>query len=101
MEDTEEAGNIGIAFAIPINQAARVATELIETGHAHRTVIGAQFDTSGRSLGDGVRLTTVDTGGPAAAAGLQAGDVVVRIGNHGVLEPTDLIALVRRYARVP
>jgi len=98
VENTEEAGNIGIAFAIPINQAARVATELIQTGHARRTVIGAQFDTSGRSLGDGVRLNTVDAGGPAAGAGLQAGDVVVRFANHPVLDPTDLIALVRSFA---
>ena len=98
VENTEEAGNIGIAFAIPINQAARVATQLIQTGHAHRTVIGAQFDTSGRTIGDGVRLTTVDAGGPAASAGLQAGDVAVKIDNHAVFQPTDLIALVRSYA---
>jgi putative serine protease PepD len=94
-ETGEEAGNIGIAFAIPINQAGRIAAELIDTGKARRTVIGAEFDA--RGPGGGVRLTRVDAGGPAAAGGLAVGDVVVRLGSHQVQQPRDLIALVRRY----
>jgi putative serine protease PepD len=96
VEDGAEAGNIGIAFAIPINQAGRVAAELIDTGRARRTVIGAEFDPY-RGAGGGVRLTKVDAGGPAATSGLTPGDVVVSIGSHLVEEPADLIALVRRY----
>lgn len=96
VEQGADAGNIGIAFAIPINQAARVAAELIDTGKARRTVIGAQLDTSTGTSG-GARLTRIDEGGPAASAGLQTGDVVVRIGSRPVAEPGDLIALVRRY----
>ena len=96
VDQGQDAGNIGIAFAIPINQAGRVAAELIDTGRARRTVIGAELDSSAGS-GSGVRLTKVDAGGPAAVAGLQTGDVVVRIGSHPVEEPHDLIALVRRY----
>jgi putative serine protease PepD len=95
VEDGEENGNIGIAFAIPINQAGRIASEIIDTGKARRTVIGAQVDAV-RS-GDGVRLASVDTGGPAEAGGLRTGDVVVRLGEHLIDEPHDLIALVRRY----
>jgi putative serine protease PepD len=103
VDQSGEAGNIGIAFAIPINQAGRVASELIDTGKARRTVIGAELDprastgTSAVAGGGGVRLSKVDAGGPAAAAGLQTGDVVVRIANHPVDVPHDLIALVRRY----
>jgi putative serine protease PepD len=96
VEDGEESGNIGIAFAIPINQAARIAAEIIDTGRARRTVVGATFDQSGAS-GGGVRISAVDQDGPAAAAGLRAGDVVVRIGTHQIEEPHDLIAMVRRY----
>ena len=96
VDQGQDAGNIGIAFAIPINQAARVATELIDTGRAKRTVIGAELDVVPSSVG-GVRLTRVDAGGPAAEAGLRTGDVVTRIGTHQVQEPPDLIALVRRY----
>src|SRR5436305_1268167 len=34
--DAQDAGNIGLAFAIPINQAKRIATDIIESGHARR-----------------------------------------------------------------
>lgn len=95
VEDGQETGNIGIAFAIPINHAGRVASEIIDTGKARRTVIGAQVDDF--RPGGGARLTTVDAGGPAEAAGLRSGDVVVRLGTHIVDQPHDLIALVRRY----
>lgn len=96
VEDGVETGNIGIAFAIPINQAARVAAEIIDTGRARRTVIGAQFDAYS-GPGGGVRITTVDEGGPASSAGLKSGDVVVRLGTHLIEQPHDLIAMVRRY----
>jgi putative serine protease PepD len=92
-----EAGNIGLAFAIPINQARRVAAEIIDTGRARRTVIGARLELTYRSATGGVRLLAVDAGGPAAEAGMRAGDVIVKLGAHPIAEPTDLIALVRRY----
>lgn len=96
VEEGGESGNIGIAFAIPINQAARIAAELIDTGKARRTVIGAQLDDV--RGGSGARLRTLDEGGPADSAGLRAGDVVVRLGNHPIEQSHDLIALVRRYS---
>jgi putative serine protease PepD len=94
--DGGASGNIGIAFAIPINQAMRLAAQIIQSGKTHRTVIGADFDTY-TGPGGGVRITTVDSAGPAAAVGLRPGDVVTRIGSHPVAEPVDLIAMVRRY----
>ena len=36
----QEAGSIGLGFAIPINQARRLATELVDTGQATQAVIG-------------------------------------------------------------
>jgi putative serine protease PepD len=95
--DEQSAGNIGLAFAIQINQAKRVAQDIIDTGKARRTVIGAKV-TSGRTTGTGVRLDTVEPGGPAESAGLRAGDVVTRIDKHPLEEAIDLIALVRKYA---
>jgi putative serine protease PepD len=96
VEDGEEAGNIGIAFAIPINQASRIASEIIDTGRARRTVLGAEIEAF-RGPGGGARLTAISTGGPAATAGLRTGDVVVRLGKHLIEAPHDLIALVRRF----
>jgi putative serine protease PepD len=93
--DDASSGNIGLAFAIPINQGKRVADEIIKTGHARRTVFGAKFETSRKG---GVRLAAVDRAGPAAAAGLQNGDILLTIDGHQVAESSDLIAMVRKYA---
>ncbi|HEX5595679.1 MAG TPA: trypsin-like peptidase domain-containing protein [Micromonosporaceae bacterium] len=95
--DEEEAGNIGLAFAIPINQAKRITQDIIDTGRARRTVIGAQVGSAGSSSA-GVRLTAVAENGPAAVAGLRAGDVIVKFDGRPVADATDLIALVRKYA---
>ena len=95
-----EAGNIGLAFAIPINQARRVATDIIDHGKARRTVIGADVESptaTGASTG-GARLRSVEPSGPAAAAGLKAGDVITKLDHHVLTGGTDLIALVRKYA---
>ncbi|MFU8870829.1 S1C family serine protease [Micromonospora sp. SL4-19] len=95
--DGQEAGNIGLAFAIPINQAKRVTQDIIGTGKARRTVIGAQVGGTGVT-GGGVRLNAVEPSGPAAAAGLEAGDVVLRLDGHPMADPADLVAMVRKYA---
>ncbi|WP_176558734.1 S1C family serine protease [Micromonospora sp. WMMA1996] len=95
--DGQEAGNIGLAFAIPINQAKRVTEDIIGTGKARRTVIGAQVGGTGVT-GGGVRLNAVEPAGPAAAAGMRTGDVVLRLNGHPMTDPTDLVALVRKYA---
>jgi putative serine protease PepD len=94
-----EAGNIGLAFAIPINQAKRVASDIIDTGKARRTVIGADVNDPGTSsTTGGARLRSVEPAGPAATAGLKAGDVITRLNGHVLDSGTDLIALVRKYA---
>jgi putative serine protease PepD len=93
-----EAGNIGLAFAIPINQAQRVASDIIDTGRARRTVIGAEvIDTGTSTTTGGARLRSVEPAGPATAAGLKAGDVLTKLNGHVLENGTDLIALVRKY----
>jgi putative serine protease PepD len=93
-----EAGNIGLAFAIPINQAQRVAADIIDNGKARRTVIGADVvDTGTGGATGGARLRSVEPAGPAAAAGLKAGDVLTKLNGHVLEGGTDLIALVRKY----
>jgi putative serine protease PepD len=93
-----EAGNIGLAFAIPINQAERIATEIIDHGKARRTVFGAEVAGSGAGTAGGARLRSVDAAGPAGSAGIKAGDVVTKLDGHLLEDGTDLIALVRKYA---
>lgn len=97
-DDEQTAGNIGLAFAIPINHARRVASEIIQTGHAQRTVIGAELDEVTRGPAGGVRLRDVTAAGPAAQAGLRGGDLVLTFNGKPLSEPADLIALVRKTA---
>jgi putative serine protease PepD len=96
--DSSDGGNIGLAFAIPINQAKRIASDIIDTGHSRRTVIGAQVNDGYANPNGGVQLSDVTAGGPAANAGLRSGDVLIKIDGVPLTEPTDLIALVRKYA---
>ena len=72
--------NIGLGFAIPINQAATIADLLIKNGKATYPVIGANVQ-DGSS---GVELTEVDAQGPAGKAGLRAGDVITGIDGEPV-----------------
>jgi putative serine protease PepD len=67
--------NIGLGFAIPINQAATIADLLIKNGKATYPVIGANV----RDASSGVELTDVDAQGPAGKAVLRVGDVITRI----------------------
>ncbi|MBM9468474.1 S1C family serine protease [Nakamurella leprariae] len=92
-----EAGNIGVGFAIPIDQAKRIAQEIIETGQATHAVLGASVqDASVTSEGEaGATIAQVTAGGGAEAAGLQAGDVVTKLDDQLVESADGLIAAVR------
>jgi putative serine protease PepD len=100
---TGRAGSIGLGFSIPINQARRIAEQIIATGHATRTIIGAKLDNTYSNPAGGVRLREVPAG-PARDAGLRDGDVVTEFNGRRVADPTDLIALIRKFpagAKVP
>jgi putative serine protease PepD len=96
-------GSIGLGFSIPINQAKRIAEQIIATGKAKRTIIGAELDMTYSSPTGGVRLQAVPAG-PAQKAGLRSGDVIVEFNGRRVSDPTDLIAFIRKFpagAEVP
>ncbi len=93
--ETGKSGSIGLGFAIPMNQAKRTAEQLISTGRATTTVIGADLDRDTKLPTGGVRVTQVPEG-PAKAAGLQPGDVIIRLNNRVIGDAVDLIALVRK-----
>jgi len=97
-------GSIGLGFAIPSNQARRTAEELMEGGTATYPVIGVLLDS--RYQGEGVQVTTEPQGGqapvtadgPAAAAGIQAGDVILSIDGRPVSQSDELIVAIRAKA---
>ncbi|QTE00709.1 putative periplasmic serine endoprotease DegP-like precursor [Streptomyces cyanogenus] len=101
--DGGQAGSIGLGFAIPVNQAKRVAEELINDGRASHPVIGVTLD-MGYS-GDGARIDdksagdgpAVLRGGPGERAGLRAGDVITEVGGERVHTGEELIVKIRAH----
>ncbi|MFC1417413.1 S1C family serine protease [Streptacidiphilus sp. N8-3] len=88
----DEAGSIGLGFAIPIDRAIRVAEQLVNTGRADRTTIGATLlpDHTGSA-----EVGSVSRTGTAARAGLRAGDLVTAVDGNPVTSAADLVALIR------
>nr|WP_245974951.1 trypsin-like peptidase domain-containing protein [Corynebacterium alimapuense] len=89
----DEAGSIGLGFAIPSNFAKRVADQLISDGQAAQPLLGVQV--AARTDVNGALIAGVEADGPADQAGLVEGDVVTRL-NDRVIDNSDaLIAAVR------
>jgi putative serine protease PepD len=91
-----QVGNIGLGFAIPIDTAARIASELIATGSSSTPIIGVQLDME--YAGPGARVAGITDNGPASAAGLREGDVITALNGTPVVDATDLIVDVRSLA---
>jgi putative serine protease PepD len=95
-----QSGNIGIGFAIPSDLAVRVAGEIIANGESADSALDVTLagSDSTDATSTGVTLQAVTEGGAAAAAGLQAGDVVTKINDFETTSADGLIAAVRFYA---
>ncbi|MGW1343624.1 trypsin-like peptidase domain-containing protein [Kribbella sp. NPDC002412] len=91
---SEQSGNIGLGFAIPIDQARRTAQQLIATGKASYPVIGAQVD---MQFEGGARVSRVEPASPALRAGLRVGDVITSINNLAVASAEELIVAIRTH----
>jgi putative serine protease PepD len=99
---SSQGGSIGVGFAIPIDQAKRIAKEIIDTGHATRAVLGASVSdaTTGANslLTVGATIGQVTAGGPADTAGLKTGDIITKIGDQHIDSADALVAAVRAAA---
>jgi putative serine protease PepD len=93
----QNAGSIGLGFAIPIDQAKRVAQEIIDTGTANKPVLGVQGNAAA-SHTNGAQIAAVQEGSAAAQAGLQPGDVVTKVDDATVQDFADLIARIGAHA---
>ncbi len=94
----QQSGSIGLGFAIPINQAKRIGDQLVQQGFANQAVLGvgvAQDQTGAATAENGATLGTITPGGPAANAGLKAGDVVTKIDDRLIDDGDSLVAAVR------
>ncbi|GBD41304.1 Periplasmic serine endoprotease DegP [bacterium HR39] len=94
--------NIGIGFAIPSNIARRVVEDLIEHGRVIRAWLGVKIQTVTPAIAEslgldrprGALVSSVVPGGPAEAAGIRPGDVVLELAGHAVERMRDLPRIV-------
>jgi serine protease Do len=97
-------GNIGIGFAIPINIAKEIVPQLKEKGHVTRGWLGVMIqkvtpdiaESLGLSEPRGALVADVVKDGPAEAAGIKQGDVIVEYDGKPIADSADLPLLVAR-----
>ncbi|PCE27765.1 serine peptidase [Paraburkholderia acidicola] len=95
-------GFMGISFAIPIDEAMRVADQLKTTGKVTRGRIAVAIgevtkdvaDSLGLPKAQGALVSSVEPGGPADKAGVQPGDIILKFNGHSVDTATDLPRMV-------
>jgi len=95
-------GFMGISFAIPIDEAMRVADQLKTSGKVVRGRIAVAIgevtkdvaDSLGLPKAQGALVSSVEPGGPADKAGIQPGDIILKFNGHSVDTATDLPRMV-------
>ena len=95
-------GYMGIAFAIPMDEAMRVSEQLRSTGRVTRGRIGVQIDQVTKEVAEAIGLgkpqgalvRNVESGAPADKAGVEAGDIIIRLDGQPIEKATDLPRMV-------
>ena len=87
---SENGGNIGIGYAVPVETVRKVVDELLSGGQVEHAYLGVQLQDNG----DQVVLAEVVDGGPADDAGLRQGDVVVKVDGETVDSSDDVSGAV-------
>ncbi|MCV7191575.1 S1C family serine protease [Mycolicibacterium brumae] len=91
-----QGGSIGLGFAIPVDQAKRIADELIATGKATHASLGVQVSHD-RAV-SGAKVMEVVAGGAADKAGLPAGVIITKLDDRTITTSDALVAAVRSRA---
>ena len=91
----------GLGFAIPINRAKAIASELVATGKARHPVIGIGLsrvpaDRPGRPAPKGAVIRSIQKMGPADKAGLQVDDVITAVDGQAVDGPAAVVSAIER-----
>ena len=90
-----EAGNIGVGFAIPMEQVRVTAGQILASGQAEYPVIGANVNTG--SQRNGAEVVGVPSGTPADLGGLREGDIVVAVNDKQITDGIGLIVAIRAH----
>lgn len=89
-------GSIGLGFSIPINEAKRIANEIISTGSSTKPVLGVFFD--GTYSGVGARISSISAGQAADLAGIPVGAVIRSIDGFRIADEISAVVRIRSYA---
>lgn len=95
---SQEGGNIGLAFAIPIDDAIRVIEQLIQTGKATHADLGVNAASVSAETAEGARVQNVVEGRAADQAGIVQNDVILKVGDRTIADASELIVAVRKHA---
>lgn len=97
-------GAQGIAFAVAANTARFVVSEIMRHGRVRRAFIGISADTvplprrtalaAGMAATSALRVRSLESGGPAAQAGIAVGDLILAVDGHPVTGVDDLVRLL-------
>ncbi|QIX27676.1 PDZ domain-containing protein [Nocardioides sp. JQ2195] len=90
-----ESGNIGVGFAIPIEQVRVTADQILRDGEARYPVIGATVQSD--QDGGGARIQEVVGDSPAADSGLKKGDLITALDDRPVTDNATLIVAIRSH----
>ena len=99
---TGEGQNAGIGFATPSNEDQQIAGQIIAGKTVQHAYLGIATPSSEQNLlstktSKGVTVSKVQTGGPAAKAGLEVNDLITKINGTPVTSYDQLISVIARY----
>jgi putative serine protease PepD len=92
---SDQAGNIGVGFAIPIEQVEVTTSQILRTGKAQYPIIGAEVRATAKL--DGATVDSITPGMPAADADLKVGDVIHKVDGKPVTGSIDLVVAIRTH----
>ncbi|WP_082860463.1 trypsin-like peptidase domain-containing protein [Alloactinosynnema sp. L-07] len=90
-------GSVGLGFAIPSNDAKRIAEALIRDGSVKHADLGANVRSVSAETAEGAQVVNVNEGGAAARAGIAEGDVIRKVGDRHVRNAAELTVAVRTH----
>lgn len=95
----------GYSFAVPVSIARKVVEDLIEFGEVHRPVLGISIQTVTETIAEeynidkieGVRISTITEDGPAQKAGLNIGDIILKVNDIAVNSNSELLEKINSH----
>ncbi len=88
----------GVGFAIPVDTVNRVVTQIIRKGVVERPALGVRIDSYADGAVRGVLVSQLVAGGPAAAAGVRSGDIILAVDGAETKTASQLIRLIEKHA---